>query len=116
HPLRIVRSFRAEARGKCVCDLVRSPRCRVELQDLIGPCGVVSAPALNVRPGRLTDEDETAIPAAEPSLMLPRIGDHEVHELDVCTGSRGRSPPGLPSLFTVVDSIDDDIVTEPQIL
>ena len=59
---------------------------------------------------------ETAIPATEPSFVLLRNGDHKVHELDMRTRPRGRSAPGRLSGFTVVDSIDDDIMTEPQIL
>ncbi len=111
-----VPSSRAEARDECVCNLVRSPRRRVELQELIGPRGVVSSTALHFRPGRLADVDETAIPAAEPPFMFLYVGGHEVHELDMRACSQGCSPPGLASLFTVVDSIDYDIVAESQIL
>lgn len=48
--------------------------------------------------------------------MLPHIGDHEIHKVEVRTGPGGRSSPGLPRIITVVDGIDHDIASEPQIL
>lgn len=96
--------------------LFHRPFSRVDLKNPIGPLGVFGAAVLNVRPRRLADVDETAIPALEPPLMLVHIGDHEVHELDMCTRSRGRGTPGLPSWLAVVDGVDDDIVAEPQVL
>lgn len=94
-------------------DLLHRPFSHVDLKNLIGPLGIFDAAALNVRPRRLADMDETAIPTPEPLLMHVHIGDHEVHELDMRACSRGRRTPGLPSRLAVVDGVDDDIVAEP---
>lgn len=65
----------AETRGEWLRDLVNSPHSNVHIPRPIGPRGEVSAPTLDVRPGRLADEDKAAIPVVEPSLMLLYVGD-----------------------------------------
>ncbi|GAA1329503.1 hypothetical protein GCM10009592_18870 [Brachybacterium rhamnosum] len=40
----------------------------------------------------------------------------EVHDVEPCARARRRGPPGLPSILAVVHRIDDDIVSEAEVL
>src|SRR5699024_1378837 len=89
--------------------------CCVDLHRRIRPRGVAGATATDVRPGWFADVGETTIPAGKPSLVLQRIADHQMHELDTGLIARRRTAPGLPSLLAVIDRIDDDRLTESQV-
>lgn len=90
--------------------VARGLRCRIELQDLIGPRRMVNAPAPYIRPARLAVRGETMTPPPEPSPRLLRIGDHEVLDVEICTCSGSRGTSGLPSVFTVHHcTVGDDL-------
>jgi len=106
---------RAEVSTQHPCDLVCSAHLCVELDHLVRPRRVPGTTSHHIEPGRFSDEGKTAVPAAQPSPVLPDIWDHEVHKVDVRPGARGSRPPGLSSLLTVVDSINDDAPTQKKV-